>query len=179
VVLPQEVSLELKSKGEIVMRENVRNALNEQIKKEFESAYLYLSMSAFFESLSLEGMAQWMKVQAKEEIEHGMRIFEHLKDRGERIELFEISKPKKEWKSPLEAFEEAYEHEKYITKSIDKVIEVARAEEDNATLVMLQWFVNEQIEEEASVLKIVDTLKRVHENPAALFMLDRQLGERK
>jgi ferritin len=156
----------------------MQDALNEQIKHELESAYLYLSMVAYFDSTSLQGMAQWMRVQTQEEIEHAMKFFDHIHDRDGRVELLPLAKPKKEWSSPLEAFKAAYEHEQFITGKINALMKIAAEENDHAAGVLLQWFVTEQVEEEASTLKVVNLLERIGDSGHGLVMLDRELGTR-
>jgi len=160
------------------LEDKMLNALNEQINKEIFSAYLYYSMAAYFDSLNLEGFANWMKVQAKEELTHAQKLYDYIYDKGGVVELDSIDKPKKEWESPLEAFKDAYEHELSVTQSIDKLVDLAKELNDHATQNFLQWFVNEQIEEEANTKKIVDTLQMIGESKTALFMFNGQLGSR-
>jgi len=157
----------------------MQDAINDQIHAEMHSGHLYLSMSAYFHSINFDGMANWMKVQSGEEIGHAMKFFQHVVDRGGRVELMQIDKPKTEWTSPLEAFQEAYKHEQYITERINNLAKVAAEENDNPASILLQWFVNEQVEEEANTSKIADRLERGGKSSNALFMLDRNLGERK
>ncbi len=156
----------------------MQDALNEQIKAEMGSAYLYLSMAAYFHFAGLDGMAQWMRVQASEENAHAMKFFDHIKDRGGRVELSQIDKPKIEWSSPLEAFQDAYKHEQYVTSRINDLVKLATEEGDNAAGVLLQWFVAEQVEEEANACKIVQMLERIGDSGNGLIMLDRELGKR-
>jgi ferritin len=160
------------------LEDKMLSALNEQINKEIFSAYLYYSMAAYFDSLNLEGFANWMKVQAKEELTHAQKLYDYIYDKGGVVELDSINKPKKEWESPLEAFKDAYEHELSVTQSIDKLVDLAKELNDHATQNFLQWFVNEQIEEEANTKKIVDTLQMIGESKTALFMFNGQLGSR-
>ena len=155
------------------------DALNIQMNREFFNARLYLSMSAYFESLDMPGAAQWMAAQAQEETGHAMRLYHHLRDRGVRILLAALEAPPTEWASPLAAFEAAYEHECKVSRQFDEHLTVAQAEKDNATIIFLQWFINEQVEEEASVDNIVRKIRMIGDHPGALFMLDRMLGERK
>ena len=157
----------------------MQDTINEQIQAEMFSSYLYLSMSAYFYSENFDGMAHWMEVQAQEENSHAMRFFQHVVDRGGRVELMQIDKPKTEWASPLEAFQEAYKHEQYITERINNLAKVATEENDNPASILLQWFVNEQVEEEANTSKIAERLGRGGKSSNALFILDRNLGERK
>jgi ferritin len=161
-----------------MLSKKMQDSLNEQIQKEFYSSYLYLSMAAYFEAESLGGFAQWMRVQSQEEWGHGLKLFDHVNDRGGRVDLRAIEKPALEWKSPLAAFEQALEHEKFVTASIHKLYEAAVQENDHAAQVELQWFVTEQVEEEKNAADIVDQLKRVGSSGSALLMLDRQLGKR-
>jgi len=157
----------------------MQDAMNEQIKHELESAYLYLSMVAYFRAEGLDGMAGWMEAQTQEEVAHAIRFFNHINERGGRVELKELSRPEKEWDSPLAAFEAAYEHERFITGTINDLVKIAEEEGDNPAKIMLQWFVSEQVEEEDSTKKVVDLLKRIGESGHGLIMVDRELGGRK
>jgi ferritin len=159
--------------------EKVKTALNLQMNRESYNARLYLSMAAYFHSLNLEGMARWMEAQSHEETGHALRLYQHLRERGARILLAAVDAPPTNWDSPLAAFEAAYQHECKVTREFDEHVELARAEKDNATLNFLQWFVNEQVEEEAAVDAVVQKLKMIGEHSSGLFMLDRALGERK
>ena len=156
----------------------MQDAMNEQIKHELESAYLYLSMVAYFHSESLDGMAQWMTVQAQEELAHAMKFFNHIDERDGRVELKALSQPQKEWASPLEAYKAAYNHERFITDKINDLVKLAAEEKDHAAGIMLQWFVTEQVEEESSTLKVVDLLERIGDSGHGLIMADRELGTR-
>ena len=153
-------------------------ALNDQINAEFYSAYLYLSMVAYFESLNLPGFAGWMKVQTQEEIMHAMKIYDFINERGGRVKLTSLAEPPVEWESPLDAFEAAYKHEQLVTGRINDLVNLAIAEKDHATNSFLQWFVNEQVEEETSADKVVRELKMAENAPGAMFMIDRELGRR-
>jgi ferritin len=155
------------------------DALNEQINAELYSSYLYLAMAADFEAKNLKGFAKWMEVQAKEEAGHAKKFYDFLVDRGGRVALKVIAAPPAEWKSPLAAFEEAYAHEQKVTGLIHKLAELAAAEKDHAAAVMLQWFVTEQVEEEANASEIVEKLKLVKDSAQGLFMMDSLLGQRK
>ena len=156
----------------------VEKALNDQINEELNSYYIYLSMEAYFESVSLDGFATWMELQAQEEMEHAMRIFHYLNERGGRVKLQPIEEPKVNWDSPLEAFEDAYEHEKYISEKIDELVDIAEEKNDKATRNMLEWFVEEQVEEEASTEDIVDKLEMVGESGPGILALNNSLGQR-
>lgn len=157
----------------------LEEAINKQINAELYSAYLYLAMSAYFTSENLLGFANWMRVQALEEITHAMRFYDFLNDRGGRVELEAIKKPPKEWESPLEVFEEAYKHEQLVTSMINKIADLAREENDYATLEMLNWFHKEQVEEEANPDQIRKMLMMAKGHTGALILLDRELGKRK
>ena len=162
-----------------MISKKVEKALNEQLNAELYSAYLYLSMAAWFESQNLPGFASWMRIQTREENTHAMKFFGFVNERRGRVTLKAIEEPAKEWKSPLAAFEAALEHEQYITGRIDDLVNLAATEKDHATAAFLQWFVNEQVEEEASVDRIVQQFKMANNAPGALLMLDHELGERK
>lgn len=142
------------------------------------SSYLYLSMSANFESSNLSGFANWMKVQAQEEMVHAMKFYGHIIERGGKVILDKINKPPVEWKIPLKAFEDAYAHEQIVTKLIHNLVDIAAKEKDHASTSMLQWFVDEQVEEEASADEIVQKLKLMKDAPGGLFMLDQELAKR-
>jgi ferritin len=166
-------------KGALTMfSKAVQEAINEQIKNEIYSAYLYLSMSSYFESHSLPGFANWMRVQFEEEMSHAMRFYDYMTDRGGRVILQAIDQPPSEWKSNLEVFEEVYKHEQKVTSLINKLYEVALKENDYATQVALHWFINEQVEEEKNASQIIESLKLIEERGTAVLMLDKQLGKR-
>jgi len=156
----------------------MEEALNRQINEELFSAYLYLSMAAYFYEQGWDGMARWMELQSKEEVEHAMKIFHHLVERGGRVSLDALKRPEAEWGSPLDAFKAAYEHERYITGKIDELVALAREEEDNAAFQMLQWFVAEQVEEEDQTRKAVELLERVGPDGRGILMIDQKLGAR-
>jgi ferritin len=156
----------------------MQDAINEQINKELYSSYLYLSMAAYFASKNLPGFSKWMHIQAGEERGHAMKLYEHLEDRSGRVLLKAIESPKTEWMSNLEAFREAAAHEAMITASIHSLYEVALKEKDYPAQVMLQWFINEQVEEEKNAAGIVAQLELIEERGTAVLMLDKQLGKR-
>jgi ferritin len=158
--------------------EKMQTALNEQIREELGSAYLYLSMAAYFHSQGLDGMAQWMRVQTQEELVHAMKLFDHVKDRGGRVELLALSEPKAEWRSALEAFRAAYRHEQFITSRIDELAKLAEEEKDPAAATMLEWFVKEQEEEEESASGNVQKLEAAGESRENLRDVDGELGRR-
>ncbi|MBS3736678.1 MAG: ferritin [Candidatus Bipolaricaulota bacterium] len=161
-----------------MLDKTVEKSLNDQINEELNSYYIYLSMEAYFESESLDGFATWMEHQAQEEMEHAMRIFRYLNERGGRVKLQPIEEPKSDWNSPQEAFEDAYDHEQYITNKIDELVDLAEEKNDKATRNMLDWFVEEQVEEEASTEAVVDKIKIVGESGPGLLSLDNALGQR-
>ena len=158
--------------------ERLNTAINDQIKNELESYYIYLSMAAYFHSNSLDGMGHWMRAQAHEEMIHATKFMDHLIDRDGQVVLQDLKQLKIDWSSPLEAFQDALEHERFISGKINDLTTIAREEKDYASEPMLAWFTDEQIEEEASAGKIVDELGMIGEDKSALLMLDRELGAR-
>ncbi len=160
-----------------MLKESIEKAFNKQVNEELYSAYIYYSMSAYFESINLRGCASWMRVQAQEELGHVDKFYNFILDRGGRVEFDAIQKPPKEWDSPLAAFESALEHEKHITQCINDLVELSLSEKDHAAYQFLQWFVEEQVEEEANVGEVVDNFKLVGDG-GGIFMLDRELGRR-
>ena len=156
----------------------MQEALNRHANAEFYSSYLYLSMSAYFQSINLTGFAHWMRVQAREELAHAMKFYEHVVERGGRVSLQAVEAPTSQWDSPLAAFEDAYRHEQKVTGLINQLVDEAVQTRDHATNAFLQWFVSEQVEEEASVNAIVQKLRLVGDAPGGLFMVDHELGER-
>ena len=161
-----------------MISKTVQAAINEQINKEFYSSYLYLSMAAYFENKNLPGFAKWMHVQADEERGHGMKLYEHLVDRGGRVTLKAVDAPAAEWKSNLEAFKEVQVHEAAVTASINSLYELTLKEKDYAAQVLLHWFITEQVEEEKNAAEIVQQLELIDAKGTAVLMLDHQLGKR-
>ena len=161
-----------------MLNQNIQDALNDQIQAELYSSYIYLAMAADFEDKNWPGFAQWMRVQSQEETGHAMKLFEYVIQRGGRVQLKAIDQPPAEYESPLAAFQKAYEHEQYITGRINSLFGLARESKDPATEALMQWFVNEQVEEEATALQVVQMLKRIGTSGSGLVMLDRQLGKR-
>lgn len=161
-----------------MLSERMQTALNQQINEEMYSAYIYLSMSAYFQGLSLDGFANWMRIQYQEETAHALKFFDYIYERGGDVTLLPIAGPAKTWEAPLHAFQEAYKHECKVSGLINELVNLAIEEKDHATLNFLQWFVSEQVEEEASADKIVQSLRLIDSNPAALFMLDREMAQR-
>jgi ferritin len=156
----------------------IASALNQQIQSEFSSAYLYLSMSAYCQEIHLDGFAHWLQVQSKEEIGHAMRIYSYLNNRGGRVVLQAIDRPPENFKSPRRMFEQILKSEQEISKAVHKLYKLAQDEKDYATEVELQWFINEQVEEEKTAGDILQKLTMVGDQPATLLMMDHHLASR-
>ena len=161
-----------------MLSKNLEKAINSQINFELYSSYIYLSMSAYFYSENLKGFANWMGIQAQEELTHAMKFFDYVNNRGGRVIVEAIKKPETAWASPLEVFEHTYKHETIVTSRINNIADIALKEKDHATHAMLQWFITEQVEEEANAQELIQELKRVKSSPDSLFMLDRELAQR-
>ena len=161
-----------------MLSKKLQDAMNEQIKNELYSAYLYLSMSAYCEAANLPGFAHWMRVQAQEEEAHALKFYGFIYERGGRVVLQAIDQPPVEFQSPRAVFEQTLEHEQKVTAMIHDLYALAVQEKDYASQIFLQWFVTEQVEEEASATQILETLKMIGDKGHALIMLDRQLGSR-
>jgi ferritin len=161
-----------------MINKKIETAINKQINAELYSAYLYLSMESYFHSKNLRGFANWMRTQALEEFTHADRLYKHVIDRGGRVIMDAIAKPPSEWKSPSEVFDNSYKHEQAVTKLIHNLMELAESEKDHAAKSMLQWFVDEQVEEEASADEIVQKIKMMKGMEGGLFMLDKELAQR-
>jgi ferritin len=162
-----------------MISKKMTDALNVQINKELFSAYIYLSMAAYSEYIGLKGFANWFTVQYQEETEHAMRIYKYLQEQGAQVKLQAIEQPQTDYKSPVDMFEKTLTHEQFVTKSINDLVDLAMKENDHATQIFLQWFVTEQIEEEANDHEILDKLKMIGESGGGLYMLDRELAGRK
>ncbi|KYK26943.1 MAG: ferritin [Candidatus Proteinoplasmatales archaeon SG8-5] len=160
-----------------MLNKKVEKALSLQVNAELYSSYLYLSMSADLDSKSLPGFAHWMKIQAQEELYHAIKIYDYVLERGGSVTLDTIEKPQTSWKDPLAIFKAAYKHETKVTGMINKLVDLAIKEKDHATNNFLQWFVEEQVEEEASADEIVQQLALV-KGGSGLFMLDKEMGAR-
>jgi ferritin len=161
-----------------MLKDNVQEALNNQINAELYSAYIYLSMAAYFESEALPGFAKWMEAQAAEEVAHAMRFYRYVYDRGGRVFMKPIEGPRGEWDGVVDVFQNTLDHERYVSSLIHDLVDLARAEKDHPTENMLQWFVEEQVEEEATAEELLDQLKMIEGDKSALFMMDRELGAR-
>lgn len=161
-----------------MISEKIQKALNDQINAEIWSAYLYLSMSAYFESKNLPGFANWMKIQWQEELSHATKLFDYLNERGGRVNLMPIAGVDAEWNDSLDVFEATLKHEQEVSIMINSLVDIAVAEKDHATNHMLQWFVAEQVEEEATVEGLVQQLKLIDGFGHGILMLDREFGQR-
>jgi ferritin len=161
-----------------MLSKKMEKALNGQVNAELYSAYIYLSMAANFTAQNWLGCAHWMRVQAKEEQGHATKIYEFILERNGKVVLEEVAKPQTYWPTPLAAFETAYAHEQKVTGMIGDLVNQAAAEKDHATAAFLQWFVTEQVEEEAQTLIIVEQMKLIGDSKGSLFMLDHQLSKR-
>ncbi len=159
-----------------MISEKMQNAINKQINAELYSSYLYLAMASYFESVDLPGCARWMYAQTQEEIVHAMKMYDYVNEAGGRVILDAIEKPQAEWDSPLAVFEHAYKHEQLVTSLINDLMNLAIEEKDHATQIFLQWFVTEQVEEEASASGVVNRLKLAGDH--GLFLVDKELGQR-
>jgi len=162
-----------------MLSEKMVNVLNEQINKEMYSAYLYMSMSAYSTYIGLKGFANWFMIQYQEEMIHAMKIYDYVNDQGAQVKLMAIEKSPTEFESPMDMFEKTLEHEKFVTKSINDLVDLAIKENDHATQIFLQWFVTEQIEEEANDNDIIAKLKLAGKEGNGLFMIDKELAARK
>lgn len=161
-----------------MISEKLESAFNEQINAELYSAYLYLSMSAYFESEDYSGFANWMMVQFQEEQFHAMKMYNYLLDRGGKVKLAQIAEPPSEWESPVAVFEATLEHERKVTKLINDLVWLSNDERDKASEIFLQWYVSEQVEEENTVETLLGQLKIAQSAPQAMLMLDRELSAR-
>lgn len=161
-----------------MLSEKIQVALNEQINAELWSAYLYLSMSAYFAADGKPGFANWMNIQFKEEQDHALKIFNFIISRGGKVTLKPVAEVKTDWKSPLDAFEDTLRHEQVVTGLINELYALAVAEKDYATQTMLSWFVNEQVEEEETAQGIIDALKMIKDNGFGIYTLDKELAAR-
>jgi ferritin len=161
-----------------MISKTLETALSRQVNRELYSAYLYLSMSSYFESTNLKGFARWMRMQAKEEQMHAMKIYDYVVARGGKVALQDIEAPKNKWVSAGKVFEDSYAHEQKVTGMINGLVDLAIKEKDHATFEMLQWFVKEQVEEEEHANDILNQIKIIGDVPGHLFYLDHQLAKR-
>lgn len=161
-----------------MLTDKLEKALNKQLNAELYSSYLYLSMSAYFRARNLAGFANWMRVQAQEELIHVMKFYDYIGERGGRVTLEAVEGPPNEWTSPLAAFEHVHKHEQMVTGLINDLVNLAIEKRDHATNNFLQWFVTEQVEEESSADAVVQKLKLIGEDGGGLFLIDQELGTR-
>lgn len=161
-----------------MINEKMEKAFNDQINKELYSEYLYLSMKAYFERLNLKGFVNWFNVQVQEEHAHAMGMFDYVHERGGEVELEAIEKPETKWESPLACFEQVLSHEEFVTSRINALMDVAEEVKDRAALSFLNWYLKEQVEEEASVGDVLATLRLIGDDKKALLMLDKDLAAR-
>jgi ferritin len=161
-----------------MLTEKMQTALNGQLNAELYSSYLYLSMNAYFKSVNLDGFANWMHYQAQEELEHSLKFYDFIIQRGGKVVLSQIAAPPTEWDSPMAVFEVTLAHEQKVTGLINDLVEIAHEERDHATNIFLQWFVSEQVEEEESVGGVLEQLKLMGDAKGGLFMIDRELAKR-
>ena len=161
-----------------MLKKKLETAINKQINAEIYSGYMYYSMAAYFESLGLKGFAHWMRVQTLEEFYHAQKFVTYLQDRGANVVMKPIDGPPTKWKSPLDAFNEVYKHETKVTAMINALMDLAIAQSDHATISFLKWYVDEQVEEEASADEVIQKLKLVDKAEGGLFLLDKEMDAR-
>lgn len=161
-----------------MITKKIEDALNSQLNAEFYSAYLYLSMAGYFESMNLKGFASWMQVQFQEEQFHAMKLYGYIFERGGKVTLNAIEAPPSDWDCPLAVFEATLEHEQKVTGLINDLVYLAREEKDNAAEIFLQWYVNEQVEEEDNVNTVLSQLKLVKDSPQGMFIMDKEMAQR-
>ena len=162
----------------MAISKKVEKAFNDQMNREFYSFYLYLAMAGYFEATNLKGFANWMRIQAEEERTHAMRFYDFIANRSWVISLNQIDRPGQVWKSPLDAFGKAREHEQFITANINELADLSLASKDHAAHSFLKFFIDEQIEEEAAAQSVVGKLKLIGKSASGMFMLDNELGQR-
>lgn len=160
------------------IKQPIIDAVNKQINTELQASYNYLAMASYFSSLNLDGFATWMQKQAQEEIGHGMRLFSYLHERDVRVSLVAIAAPNQAWGSPLEAFEEAYQNEVAVSNEIYKIVTLADQEQEYSMRPILNWLLQEQIEEESTALTILEKMRLVGKEPSGLLFMDKELGAR-
>ena len=161
-----------------MINEKLEHAFFVQINKELYSAYLYLAMQTYFKDMNLDGFANWMAVQVQEELAHAMGMYNYVLERGGKVTLMSVDKPEDSWNSPLNVFEKVLEHEEYVTSLINELTSVAEEVKDRAAISLLQWYIKEQVEEEANVSNVLGNLKLAQNDPRALLLLDRELATR-
>jgi ferritin len=170
--------LELNRLVMLMLSEKMTKALNGQVNRELYSSYLYLSMSAYFESVKMKGMASWMRVQAGEELVHAIKMYDYIVSAGGRASMLAVEAPQFVWASPMEAFQHVYDHERIVTGLLKALAGVAVSEKDEATSNFLQWYLDEQVEEEESSDTVLNKIKAAGSNQSALAVADKELGQR-
>ena len=160
------------------MKKEMEKAFNKQVNAELYSSYLYLAMESYFQSISLSGFATWMRAQVQEELFHGIKMYDYIHARGGKASLEAIAKPEEKWETPLAAFEQILAHEQHVTALINNLIDVALDVRDHAAKAFLDWFITEQVEEEATAGQIVDRLRLIGKDSSGLFLLDTELAKR-
>jgi ferritin len=161
-----------------MISKKVEEAINNQLNAELYSSYAYLAMSAYFESQDLSGFATWFRLQSNEEYGHAMKIFDYIHQIGGTVTLKEVKAPKTDWKDFVEVFRDTFDHEQRVTIMINKLVDLAIKEKDHATTNFMQWFISEQVEEEATSAQILKKMEMVGDSKAGLFMIDREMGNR-
>ncbi len=161
-----------------MLNPKIEKMLVDQMNFEFYSAYIYMSMVAYLESVDLQGFAHWMKIQVQEEMSHSLKFYNYIVERGGRPFFTAVPEPKKEWASVKEVFEDALHHELEVTRRINEIATTTIAENDHATRSFLNWYVDEQVEEESNAEQIIKKLKMINDNASALFLLDKELALR-
>ncbi len=161
-----------------MLSENLLKNLNDQVNFEFYSSYIYLAMSAYAESVDLSGFANFFRVQAQEELLHAMKLYDYIFQKNGVVELEKIAKPEYTYESIIDVFETGYAHEQLVTSRIYKLVDIASDEKEHATISLLRWFIDEQVEEENTFNSLLKKVKRAENNPAALYMLDEELATR-
>jgi ferritin len=161
-----------------MLKKSIETALNKQVNAELWSSYLYLAMEAHFRAVNLNGFANWMRMQAQEELGHALKIYDYIDERDGKISLTAIAAPKGTWKTPLDVFQDTLKHERKVTGLIHNLAALAEKEKDFATRNFLQWFVDEQVEEESTASNLVEQIKLAGKSSGALFILDRELAQR-
>ncbi len=160
------------------MNKKVMSAMNTQINREFYASYLYLGIATYYENLGLDGFYSWMRGQAEEELEHAMKLYDFIFSRGGSVTLLPIEQPKLDFKGILEPFQAALEHERKVTAWVNEIADIVYEEKDHASRTLIQWFIDEQIEEEKTTADICEKIKMIGDNQALLYMLDKELLER-
>ena len=161
-----------------MINEKMNAALNNQVNAELYSAYLYLSMQAYFQKMNLTGFVNWMNIQVQEEMAHARGLYDYIQERDGEIVLEAIKKPDLKWNSPLQVFEDVLKHEQYVTSLINELADIADETKDRAAALFLQWYIKEQVEEEASASSVLETLRMIKSDANALLLLDRELSQR-